>query len=449
MPPTDELQKWIRPLHDGLSRLLGEELGRTRKPDNELSEAEIARFGDMLLRDAVREEVSDIHLEPQEGLVRVRFRINGVLQDTAVLSREQGRRLTRHFKTLAELDPVRTFAPQAARRSVDVDGERIDLRLATAPCIHGEKLAIRLLDQRRLKQALRELGLSREAHEKVRQWLSPMSGMFLVCGPTGSGKTTTLYALLHELKLAERSVVTIEDPVEYAIDGVTQMQVDLRHGLNFTEGLKAMLRLDPDYLLLGEIRGPESARAAAEAAISGRGLMSTLHARDAVSVVTALRNWNLANHEIAATLEVVVSQRLVRTLCETCRRETRVDRETSAWFEALEVEAPRKIFTAQGCDACKGLGYAGRTGVFEVWRLDSDDLQGIADGVDEYRLRRCLLDRGHTFLIHDALEKLRSGVTSVEEVRRLPGLAIDTRRPSARRRRRTRRTADGEPSQAA
>lgn len=422
-----DIDRWIRPVHAHLSRLLTEQLTHWRKRSAALSESDMTAFAGMLLCDAVREGASDIHLEPDTEGTRVRLRVDGVLRDATLLPREEGIRLIRHFKTVADLDPIPSFRPQDARWSADVDGQKIDLRLAVVPCIHGEKLTLRILDPRRIKRRLGDLGLSDEAENSIRSWLNPMSGMFLVCGPTGSGKTTTLYALLHELKLAEKSVITIEDPVEYAIEGITQVQVNPRRGLGFTEGLKASLRLDPDYLLLGEIRGPEAARVALEAAISGRGLMSTLHARDCVSVVTALRNWGLANHELAASLEVVVSQRLVRRLCPHCREQRATTDAHRTWLESLAVQAPGESSYPQGCTECNELGYRDRVGVFETWRLDETDVDLIVGGADEHTIRDKLAKRSHALLLQDALAKVESGTTSLDEVSKLPGLAVQMR----------------------
>ncbi|HRX86304.1 MAG TPA: GspE/PulE family protein [Phycisphaerae bacterium] len=419
-----ENNHWIRKTHHRLSRFVRTERDRWARRADDIGEADHARLGDAVLRDAIRERASDIHLEPQHNGVRLRFRVDGVLMDTELLTTEQGQHLIRHFKVLSGLDPIATFRPHDARTTVDVDGEPVDIRLASAPCVFGEKLALRLLDQRRVKQRIDELGLGGSARDAIRSWLDSMSGMFLVCGPTGSGKTTTLYALLHELRVAERSVVTIEDPVEYQLEGITQMHVDHRHGVEFATGLRAMLRLDPDYLLLGEIRDEGSAEAALEAATSGCVLLSTLHSRNAVNVITALRNWKLADHELAATLEVVVAQRLVRQLCTECRVQRAPDDVERAWFESLNQPVPDAVWHAPGCDACAHLGYRGRTGLFEVWRLSEDDKQLIAEHGDERALRERLRSRSDGSLIDDGLQKVADGETSVAEVRAHSGIMV-------------------------
>ncbi len=421
---NNETGGWFRPLYGNLTGKLSDAVRRRGDDVGALSDDEVSHLALALLDDAIRVGASDIHLEPHRDGIQVRLRVDGALLDTHLLRRAHGERIQRHFKSLGGLDPIGAFRPQDARESIDVAGTQIDVRLSTAPCAFGEKLAMRLLDPRRIKEQLDELGISDALGSHIRSWMNSISGMFLVGGPTGCGKTTTLYALLHQLRLAERSVVTIEDPIEYRLEGISQMQVDARHGLTFAEGLRAMLRLDPDYMLLGEIRDSAAAHAAIEAAMSGRVLMSTLHCRDAAGVVTALRNWGAADHEISVTLQLVVSQRLVRRLCPACRSERAPTEAERIWLDSLGQPAPPRVWTAAGCDECRQLGYSGRTGVFEVWRLDESDAARIAARSGEAALRKSLMQRGHTFLFHDALAKAQDGTTSLDEVRALSATAL-------------------------
>jgi type II secretory ATPase GspE/PulE/Tfp pilus assembly ATPase PilB-like protein len=336
--------------------------------------------------------------------------------DVTHLPDEPGRRLRNQFKTLTRLDPVSLFAPEESRFTYSLDDQDISLRAAFAPSVAGEKMTLRLLDTRHLRRDIRELGLSEPMFGKIERWLNNVSGMFLVTGPTGSGKTTTLYALLHELRLMERSIITLEDPVEYQIDRITQLQVDEEHDFTFGNGLKAMLRLDPDFMLLGEIRDVESARTAAAAASSGHVLLSTLHSHDPVSSITTLRNWGLADHEITAALQVVVSQRLLRRLCPACRHQEAPDARERRWLEGIEEAVPERVWHARGCDECRGLGYRGRVGVFEVWRLDESDLERIAEHTPERVLREHLQSCEHETLLGDGLAKSRAGETTVGEL---------------------------------
>jgi general secretion pathway protein E len=372
---------------------------------------------DALLRDALRESASDIHLDPHSDGLRVRLRIDGVMYDAALLAKQQGDRLINQFKTLADIDPVATFAPEEARIPYRVDDRRVDLRVTLAPCVEGSKFSIRVLERSSVEQHLDELGMREDDRESVERWLSGLSGMFVVTGPTGTGKTTTLYALLHELKLLDRSLITIEDPVEYQIDGINQIQIDESQGLTFARGIKTMLHLDPDYLLVGEMRDAVSARAAANAAATGRALMTTLHSADAVGTVTSLRNYGIEDHEIATNLAIVVAQRLVRTLCPECRtREKPTDDETR-WLRANALDVPKETWHANGCSACRNTGFRGRTGLFEVWRLDEEDRDLILDGADALTIRDRLAGQGHSFLIADGLAKVEQGITTLSELR--------------------------------
>ena len=372
-----------------------------------------------LVEDAIGARASDIHLEPGPSEVRVRLRIDGAVSDVAALTLEQGRWLTNQFSALANLDPVVRFTPTDSHARLTVDHSTVDLRLALAPCQQGEALSIRLLDSKRLERSIDDLGLTEASLKQLEDWLNNVNGMFLAVGPTGCGKTTTLYALLHEIKFADRIAVSIEDPVEYEVPGITQVQVDAQHRLSFADGVKAMLRLDPDFLMIGEIRDAASAHAAVDAAITGRVLLSTVHSRDAVGAITALRNWGLPDHEIAESLAVVVAQRLARRLCPDCRKITPVTENETRWLTSLGLPIPKVAWTASGCSKCNGLGYFGRTGIFEFWRLRESDYRLILDHADEHTLRQNFTESHHGNLLTDGLAKVSAGVTSLAEIRRV------------------------------
>jgi len=408
-----EASDWFRDLHPHLSPLL--------KAASEDEPGEGAALADAALQDALRERATDIHLDPHENNVVVRFRIDGVLLDVLVLERDVGERLIRHFKATSGLDIGASYVPKDARITEEVDGHTLDLRLAFAPGMNGLKLCIRMLDPERIEHRIGTLGFSDEDHERVVRWLEHGHGAMIAVGPAGSGKTTTLYSLLHELVPQPYSVVTVEDPVEYKIDGVTQVQVDTHHGLGLGEALKASLRLDPDYLLLGEVRDSGSAQTALEAATTGSALMTTMHGRDAVAAVTALRNFELSDFEIASTVQLVVAQRLVRKLCRNCARREKVDDDVAAWFEALDIDPPEHHSLPTGCSECQDLGYRGRTGVFEVWELTESDYKLIRNQGDEQAIRDHLEDAGFRTMVADGAEKVDRGVTSVAELVRIGG----------------------------
>ncbi|HVY71005.1 MAG TPA: GspE/PulE family protein [Verrucomicrobiae bacterium] len=385
------------------------------RPEDILNHPDLARA---LVEDALAARASDIHLEPRQTGVCVRLRVDGAITDVASLTLEEGRWVTNQFKALANLDPVARFTPRDSHARVGIPGGFADLRLALAPCQRGEALTIRLFDPKRLERSIAELGLSAPNLQQLEGWLENVNGMFVAAGPTGSGKTTTVYGLLHELKYADRAVVSIEDPVEHEIPGITQVQLDEKHHLSFAEGVKSMLRLDPDFLMIGEIRDAASAHAAVDAAITGRVLLTTVHARDAVGVVTALRNWGLRDHEIAESLTVVVAQRLVRRLCPSCRRPGEPGEAEARWIKSLHLPPLKCVWSAPGCPACRGLGYHGRSGIFELWRLRESDYRLILAHADEHTLRRCL-NQGRTGgLLEDGLAKVADGTTSLPELRR-------------------------------
>ena len=411
-----------RPLREYLASELLHAVEQRQEHEGDELESPIEAEG--LLRDAVRERATDIHLDTKMDGVLVRMRKDGAVLDAAFIPIEQGRRITNQFKTLVNLNPGTGFHPEEGRCTYDLDGQMVDLRLAHAPCLRGDKLSIRLFGQLIIPHQLHELGLHDERLEHIQDWVDNMSGMLLVTGPTGSGKTSTLYALLHRLKLRERNVVTIEDPVEYEVEGINHIQVDKAHGLDFVEGMKSILRLDPDYLMLGEIRDSASANAAITAAASGHAMMSTLHSRDAVAAVDALRNYGMGAHDISANLMMVIAQRLVRVLCSHCRMEEAPTKDEERWLTLLEREVPEKVWHARGCEHCNNLGYHGRTGIFEVWRIDSTEYQLLLADADRRTLYRHLAKRGHSFMLDDGLEKVSKGITTLDELRIVGGFSV-------------------------
>lgn len=384
-------------------------------------EGGMTELTDCLIDDAMRERATDIHLEPERDQICVRLRVDGLLHDAALLPRSVGGRLIGHIKALGQIDPIPLSRPADGRISYLHNGTDLNLRVACVPCIGGEKVSIRLLEAHRLEFSLTDLGLKKEHYATIERWLNNVSGMFLVVGATGSGKTTTLYALLHELKIFNQSVVTIEDPVEYRVDGITQMQVNDRRGLTFEQGVKAMLRLDPDFLLVGEVRDVSSAHAALEVAASGKTILSTLHSRDAAGAVTTLRNLQLKDYEIATALEVVVAQRLVRKLCSACRRKRAPTDSEKAWLRSAALPVPDTVWSAQECEKCQYTGYKGRTGLFEVWHLEDRFKQLVLEHASEAQLRTELRKGGVNPIMHDGVEKVIQGLTSLSELQR-PGM---------------------------
>lgn len=413
---------WLRPLHQSLTRELLQVISQTDE-EREDNPEDLPLEAEALLMDAMRERATDVHLDSNSGGILVRLRIDGRILDSALLGDRVGLRMINQFKAMAGLNIERRFSPEESRISYTLPDQEVDLRLTYTPTLHGHKLSIRVFQPLDGVIYLQELGLNEQGLEQIQDWIDTISGMLLVAGPTGSGKTTTLYSLLHKLKLEERNVVTIEDPVEYEIDGINHIQVDQRHGLDFSEGVKAMLRLDPDYLMLGEIREAASARAAITAATSGRALMGTLHSRDAVGVIDTLRNYGLSGQDISSTLVLVIAQRLVRKLCSHCKHESRPDESEQNWLKKLGRKPPGTVWIPEGCERCNHTGYYGRAGIFEVWRINPEEYQLLLEGTDRRTLYRNLNDRRHRFLIDSGLEKVAEGITSLSELRTMGGLS--------------------------
>ena len=413
--PTSEPNQG-RPLEFHFARRFNEIMGIHMAMENQPA---TDLWAAALLEDALQFKASDLHIEPGALKTRVRLRVDGVLHDVAILARPAGQHLVSYFKVISQLDAMALAHPEHGHASVEVGTKRLELRTTVVPTAHGEMLGVRLLNAQRTLMRLPEAGMAGADQEILHRWLSENQGMLLVCGPVGSGKTSTLYAILHELQSLPGSIVTAEDPVECDFEGITQMEVNPKRGLHFPEAIRAMLRLDPDYLLIGEIRDPESAHMAITAAGSGQALLSTIHARDAVGAVTALRNYGVKNWEISAALEVSTAQRLVRRVCQRCRVLEKVTALQKEWFTAQGLPAPESLWTSVGCDSCANTGYDGRLGVFELWRITAEERALILQGADETALRKYAMNHGMHSLLRDGLEKAASGLTTLAEIRPL------------------------------
>jgi general secretion pathway protein E len=402
------------------SRALGMRLSEALKTHSALVETEAAvRWADALLADAMEARASDIHFDPREDLVMLRFRIDGVLQDLNPLQVDSGERLTRYFKTNAGFHSGSQLGPEDAHFEFASSQGPVDVRVACAPCLIGEKMTLRLLPRSRIQIGLEEIGLSARDLACVRGWLGEVTGVFLITGPTGSGKTTTLHAILREMILAGSCVVTIEDPIEYRAAGANQIEVDETTDISFESGLKAALRLDPDHIMLGEIRDRESAKVALQAAGTGHAILASMHGRNAAAATTMLRNFDLTDHEIATSLAFVVSQRLVRVLCSECKREGSPDGDDKRLLHRMGIPVPERLWTAVGCERCQESGYLGRTGIFELWPFDEASYDLVIEGEDEHGIRDHLRKSGVRTLFQDGLDKAAKGITSMSELRRL------------------------------
>lgn len=380
-------------------------------------EPEYAPAVDLIQR-AATQRASDIHIDPAEdSQYLVRFRIDGRLQRYCQLDRDIADRLIHQFKILANLDIADPFRPREGRLRLPVALSELEARITTAPVSGGEAVALRLFALDTSCHRLDQLGFTDHALAAVNGMLRHGQGIVLVTGPTGSGKTTTVYSMLETLRSGGQNIVSIEDPVEFPVSFVRQMEVDARHGITMTSGLRTLLRMDPDVVFLGEIRDGEAVDIAMRAASSGRYVFSTLHTRDAAGTVTALRDLQSNSRFLGANLTGIISQRLVRRLCPHCRQPCpTADALRQQLLDESGAHLPEMTFCAKGCEQCRGTGYRGRIGVFETVTADADVREAIEQGKSEGELRQVMRSRGALGLTADALIKIQEGITSVDEV---------------------------------
>ncbi|MDD3354596.1 ATPase, T2SS/T4P/T4SS family, partial [Zoogloea sp.] len=373
------------------------------------------RMINALLTQAVRQAASDIHIEPYERHSVVRFRRDGVLVDVAEPHRALHAAMASRIKIMASLDIAEKRLPQDGRIALRLAGRQVDVRVSTLPTTHGERIVLRLLDKGSGQRGLDSLGMDPDTVTPFARLLSEPHGILLVTGPTGSGKSTTLYAALQGMDAKRRNIVTVEDPVEYDLPGVGQIQVSSKIDLSFARALRAILRQDPDVIMIGEIRDLETAQIAVQASLTGHLVLATLHTNDAASAVTRLVDMGVEPFLLASTLRGVLAQRLVRKLCRACRTPQPV----SDADRALGTGTPAQLWHAPGCPECTRTGYAGRTGIYELIVVDEGFQRLIHTGADEAALRTHALAHGTRSLRDDGLRLVAEGLTSAEELLRV------------------------------
>jgi type IV pilus assembly protein PilB len=371
-----------------------------------------------VLGQAVNERASDIHLEPEEGEMRIRFRIDGVLKEATRVPRRMISAVISRIKIMSDLDIAEKRLPQDGRVSVTIDERRVDLRVTTLPTQRGEGATIRILDQENTSRSLDVLGMDPETRHRFETAFRRPYGAILVTGPTGSGKSTTLYAALQDLNRVEKKIITIEDPVEYQMPGINQLNVSRKAGLDFAAGLRSMLRADPDIVMVGEIRDAETARIAIEAALTGHLMLSTLHTNDAPGAIARLNKMGVETFLTASAIDCVVAQRLARKLCSHCKREATIGagQLREAGFNA---EEDVTTFEPVGCSRCGGTGYAGRVGIYSLMSVDEGLKEMIVSQASEAELASAAKRSGMVTLREDGLTKVRDGSTSFEEILRV------------------------------
>ncbi len=371
-----------------------------------------------LLAQAVGEGASDVHLEPEEGELRVRFRVDGVLKEAAHVPKRMIGAVISRLKIMSELDIAEKRVPQDGRVSVAVEERRIDLRVTTLPTQRGEGATIRILDESNSQRTLDDLGMDGSARARFENAFHQAYGAVLVTGPTGSGKSTTLYAALAELNEVEKKIITIEDPVEYRIDGVNQMNVNRKAGLDFARGLRSILRADPDIVMVGEIRDAETARIAIEAALTGHMMLTTLHTNDAPGAIARLNEMGIETFLTASAVDCVVAQRLARKLCSNCKRRAVIP--VQALLDAgVRVGAEVEAYEPVGCARCGNSGYRGRVGIYSVMSLSDRLKEMTISRAPEPEIAAIAREEGMLTLREDGVSKVRAGNTSLEEVLRV------------------------------
>ncbi|MBI5105299.1 MAG: Flp pilus assembly complex ATPase component TadA [Solirubrobacterales bacterium] len=383
-------------------------------------DAPVIKLVNQIVAQAAEQGASDIHFEPDGSQMRVRFRIDGVLVETTTVPRRMVSGVVSRVKIMSDLDIAERRLPQDGRVGMTLDGRHVDLRVVTLPSVHGESIVIRILDKSNVSFDFDKLGMSDSDTDRFTKAFSQAYGAVLVTGPTGSGKSTSLYAAVGRLNTPEKNIITIEDPVEYQVEGLTQVQINPKAGLTFAAGLKAMMRADPDIIMVGEIRDRETAQIAIEAALTGHLVLSTLHTNDAPTSITRLVEMGVEPFLVASAVDCVVAQRLARTLCANCKQRTIVSAQVLR-DNGFPAHVDLEVYEPVGCSRCGGSGYKGRIGLYEVMTV-TDEIRRLAiERAPADRIAEVAMRDGMRRLREDGLEKVKQGRTSIAEVARVTG----------------------------
>lgn len=414
---ANDAMQFVEGLDDGDLMSVAQSLAEPEDLLESQDEAPIIRLINALLSEAVKENASDIHIEPFENRLSIRLRVDGVLREVLEPPRALAPVIVSRIKVMAKLDIAEKRLPQDGRIGLRLVGRAVDVRVSTLPSGHGERVVLRLLDKQAGRLELRQLGMCQEHYDAMERVISRPHGIVLVTGPTGSGKTTTLYSALMRLNDKTRNILTVEDPIEYYLDGIGQTQINTKVDMTFARGLRAILRQDPDVVMVGEIRDVDTVQIAIQASLTGHLVFSTLHTNTAVGAITRLRDMGIEPFLLSSTLNGVLAQRLVRTLCPTCRKPHTASASECRLMGVDVADAPT-LYSASGCEDCNNSGYKGRTGIYELIEID-DTLRGmIHDGASEQSMvRHARIEQ--IGIRQDGLRRVLLGDTTLEEVLRV------------------------------
>jgi general secretion pathway protein E len=383
-----------------------------------VAETPIVRAADLLIEQAVKDRASDVHIEAQEDRLRIRYRIDGILHDTMSLPVSAHLPLVSRLKILAGMDIADRRRPQDGQFSLEVEGKKVDVRVATTDTVHGEMVVMRILDKSFALLDLTELGFLPDALQRYRRMLNSPFGIILLSGPTGSGKTTTLYSSVNQLNHDERNVMTIEDPVEYRFNNINQIQVNASAGVTFANGLRATMRLDPDVILVGEIRDHDTAAIAIQASLTGHLVLSSIHANDSVGAIFRLLDLGIEPFLISSSVIGIVAQRMVRRVCAHCRKRSAASPEEQAIYEKEMSEKRSEFFYGQGCNYCANTGYLGRCGVFEILVMSEKTRHMVLTDASAEAIRHRAIQEGMVTMWRDSMLKVKQGITTPYELLR-------------------------------
>jgi general secretion pathway protein E len=432
LSPLEDINSAINVLFDQSSseaEKVVQDLGETRSEEDVFTEIEemedlmdvnheapIIRLVNVILTQALRRKASDVHVEPYFKEVKVRFRLDGILYEIFSLPKRFQPHIIARIKVMANLDIAEKRLPQDGRMKIKVANKAVDIRVSIIPMAYGERIVLRLLDKTVSLMGLAEMGLNRDGLRSFEKLIRKNSGIILVTGPTGSGKSTTLYAALNSINSTEKNIITIEDPIEYELKGVGQIQVNRKTDLTFARGLRSVLRHDPDIIMVGEIRDLDTVEIALQASLTGHLVFSTLHTNDAAGALTRMVDMGVEPFLIASSLLAVLAQRLVRTICPACKEPFQPDRST-----LLEFGLPEDLifYRGKGCPQCVESGYRGRTGIFELLVVENETRRLLTSGADSVTIKQAAVRRGMTTLFEDGIRKVKEGITTLGEVLRV------------------------------